>query len=52
MPEGIKADFFNPDGEKESYLTAEQGISYQSKKITEVSKNVVLFNKKGEKLNT
>lgn len=52
MPEGIKADFYNQDGVKESYLTAEEGISYQTKKITEVSKNVVVVNKKGEKLNT
>lgn len=52
MPAGINADFYNPDGEKESHLSAEQGISYQTKKITEVSKNVVVINKKGEKLNT
>lgn len=52
MPKGIKADFYNEDGEKESYLTADKGISYQTQKITEVTQNVVVMNNKGEKLNT
>ncbi len=52
MPEGIKADFYDINGEIESYLTAKKGISYQTKKITEVSEDVVVRNKKGEKLNT
>jgi len=52
MPEGIKADFYNKDGIKESFLTANKGISYQTKKITEVFENVVVENNKGERLNT
>lgn len=52
MPKGVKGDFFNPSGEKESSLTAEKGISYQSKKITEVWQNVIVTNAKGERLNT
>jgi LPS export ABC transporter protein LptC len=52
MPEGIKADFYNQYGEKESFLTADKGISYQTQKITEVTQNVVVRNTKGEKLNT
>jgi LPS export ABC transporter protein LptC len=52
MPNGITANFFGNDGEEESVLTAEKGISYQTKKITEVSQNVQVINSKGEKLNT
>ncbi len=52
MPKGIKAEFYNDEGQKESYLTADKGISYQTKKITEVTQNVVVKNNKGERLNT
>ncbi len=52
MPKGIKADFYDAYGNKDSYLTADKGISYQTKKITEVSQNVVVMNNKGERLNT
>lgn len=52
MPKGIKGDFFNSSGVKESDLSAEKGISYQSKKITEVWQNVIVTNSKGERLNT
>lgn len=52
MPKGVKGEFFNDLGIKESTLTAERGISYQTKKITEVWQNVVVTNYKGEKLNT
>lgn len=52
MPKGIVANFFDHRGKVESYLTAEKGISYQTKKITEVSQNVQVMNNKGEKLNT
>jgi len=52
MPKGVKADFYNAYGEKESSLTADKGISYQTQKMTEVSQNVVVMNNKGEKLNT
>ncbi len=52
MPQGIKGVFYNKDGQKESTLTAEKGISYQTKKITEVTQNVVITNVKGERLNT
>lgn len=52
MPKGIKGDFYNKLGIIESTITAEKGISYQSKKITEVWQNVVVTNVKGEKLNT
>lgn len=52
MPKGIVANFYNDEGEIESFLTAEYGISYQTQKLTEVSRNVVVRNNKGEKLNT
>lgn len=52
MPKGIVANFYNDSGKIESYLTAENGISYQTKKITEVTRNVIVQNNKGEKLNT
>lgn len=52
MPKGVRGDFFNEKGERESYLTAEKGISYQTQKITEVMQNVVVVNNKGERLNT
>jgi LPS export ABC transporter protein LptC len=52
MPKGVKGDFYNRIGIKESTITAEKGISYQTKKITEVWQNVVVTNVKGEKLNT
>lgn len=52
MPNGIKGVFYNTEGQKESTLTAEKGISYQTKKITEVTQNVVVTNAKGERLNT
>jgi len=52
MPKGVKADFFNEFGNRESSLTADKGISYQTQKITEVTQNVVVMNNKGEKLNT
>jgi LPS export ABC transporter protein LptC len=52
MPKGVKGDFYNSLGIKESTLTAEKGISYQTKKITEVWQNVIVTNAKGEKLNT
>ncbi len=52
MPNGISGVFFNAEGQKESTLTAEKGISYQTKKITEVTQNVVVTNTKGERLNT
>lgn len=52
MPKGVRGDFFNERGERESYLTAEKGISYQTQRITEVMQNVVVVNNKGEKLNT
>jgi LPS export ABC transporter protein LptC len=52
MPKGVKAEFYNEEGVKESFLTADKGISYQTKKITEVTQNVVVMNNKGERLNT
>lgn len=52
MPEGITANFYNDSGKVESFLTAENGTSYQSKKITEVNRNVQVMNTKGERLNT
>lgn len=52
MPKGIVANFYNDSGKIESYLTAENGISYQSKKITEVTRNVQVMNTRGERLNT
>ncbi len=52
MPKGIVANFYNDEGEIESFLTAEYGVSYQTQKLTEVSRNVIVQNNKGEKLNT
>lgn len=52
MPKGVIANFYNDEGEIESYLTAENGTSYQTQKLTEVNRNVVVQNIKGERLNT
>ena len=52
MPKGVTGNFYNDEGQVESFLSAEKGISYQTQKITEVSQNVVVMNNKGEKLNT
>lgn len=52
MPKGIKVDFFKPDGQKESYLSAEYGISYNQKKKIMVRRNVEVMNVKGDTLQT
>lgn len=52
MPQGIIANFYNEEGEIESFLTAEYGVSYQTQKLTEVTRNVIVQNNKGERLNT
>ena len=52
MPKGIRAEFLNQNGELESYLLSEYGISYTEKKRMVVRRNVRVLNTKCEKLET
>ncbi len=52
MKKGLKVDFYNPEGQLESYLTAEYGISFPKEKKVKVQRNVEILNTKGETLNT
>ena len=52
MKKGLKVDFYNPEGQLESYLTAEYGISFPNEKKVKVQRNVEILNIKGETLNT
>ena len=52
MPIGMKITFYNDEKEKESELTANYGISYDNEEKMEARDDVVVINKKGEKLNT
>ncbi len=52
MKKGVKGYFYNRNGELESSLTAEYGISYEYKKIIEVRNNVKVKNSIGEELIT
>jgi LPS export ABC transporter protein LptC len=52
MPKGLKVDFYEADGDIQSYLTAEYGISYPDSKKVIVRRDVEILNVKGERLNT
>ncbi len=52
MKKGLKVDFYSPEGQLESYLTAEYGISFPKEKKVKVQRNVEILNTKGETLNT
>jgi LPS export ABC transporter protein LptC len=52
MPKGIRTEFYKDNGEVESYLTAEYGISYTEKKTVIVRRNVEVLNVKGDTMNT
>lgn len=52
MPKGIRADFLDKDGNIESYLLSEYGISYTEQKRMVVRRNVRVLNIKCEKMET
>ena len=52
MPKGLRVEFYTPDLQIESYLTAKKGWRYINQGIIEVRDSVVVVNKKGEKLET
>ena len=52
MNKGLKVDFYEANGEIQSYLTAEYGISYPNEKRVIVRRDVEILNVKGERLNT
>lgn len=52
MVKGLKVDFYDKEGNIQSYLTAEYGISYPDDKKIVVRNNVEILNVKGERLNT
>lgn len=52
MNKGLKVDFYEADGDIQSYLTAEYGISYPDEKRIIVRRDVEILNVKGERLNT
>jgi LPS export ABC transporter protein LptC len=52
MPKGLKVDFYEVNGDIQSYLTAEYGISYPDDKKVIVRRDVEILNVKGERLNT
>jgi len=52
MPKGIRAAFLDANGNIESYLLSEYGISYTEQKRMVVRRNVQVLNLKCEKLET
>lgn len=50
MPEGLKANFYDKTGEKESYLSANYGINYTAKHLIFLRNDVHVINEKGEEL--
>lgn len=52
MPKGIRAEFIDKEGNVESYLLSEYGISYTEQKRMVVRRNVRVLNLKCEKLET
>jgi len=52
LNKGLKVDFYERDGNIQSYLTAEYGISYPDEKKIIVRNNVEILSVKGEMLNT
>ncbi len=52
MKKGVKGYFYNRNGDVESSLTANYGISYEGKKVIEVRNNVKVRNVMNEELET
>ncbi len=52
MPEGVHILFFDVNGEIRSELTANYAIHQKNQKLMYAKHNVVVFNAKGERLNT
>jgi len=52
MKKGVKGYFYNQNGDVESSLTADYGISYEGKKLIEVRNNVKVRNVMNEELET
>jgi LPS export ABC transporter protein LptC len=52
MPDGIKALFFDADGQANSTLTANRAIQYPNEGIMEAHGNVVVVNEEGDTLYT
>jgi LPS export ABC transporter protein LptC len=52
MKKGLKVDFYDENGNLESYMTAEYGVSFMEEKKVVVRRNVEILNIKGETLNT
>lgn len=51
MPNQVELKFFNGNGTVSSELTADYGINFEKRKTMKAVGNVVLQNRKGEKLN-
>lgn len=52
LPEGVHMEFFDSQMNVESELTSKYAISYENEKKMEARNDVVVINKKGEKLKT
>ncbi len=52
MPEGVKVFFYDSIMSVDSYLSSKYAITYDKTKIMEAKNDVVVINRKGEKLNT
>ena len=50
MPKGLDAQFYNPNGEEDSRLSANYGISWETKKLIKLTDSVRVTNQKGERL--
>ncbi len=51
-PKGMSVDFYDDSGRISSHINSDYAIRYENTKIMEADGNVVVINKKGEKLNT
>jgi LPS export ABC transporter protein LptC len=52
LPNGVKVQFFAPDGKPETEMTSGYAVSYEGKGRMEARINVVVVNEKGETLKT
>lgn len=52
MPEGLKANFYDKTGAKESFLSANYGINYTEKRLIQLRSDVLVINEKGEELHS
>jgi len=50
FPKGIKVEFFNPEGEKETILQAGYAVYYQKKNLWEAKDSVIAENNQNERL--